>query len=59
MIRLFWVARDSSAGDRDNEAKSGVTKSGQVQYIRQNPVTAGLSCTPESYPFLWQTSKLS
>ncbi|PSB07896.1 hypothetical protein C7B61_10585 [filamentous cyanobacterium CCP1] len=26
--------------------------------IRQNPVTAGLSSTPESYPFLWQTSHL-
>ncbi|PSB10008.1 transposase [filamentous cyanobacterium CCP2] len=28
------------------------------EYIRQNPVTAGLSSTPESYPFLWQTSHL-
>jgi REP element-mobilizing transposase RayT len=27
------------------------------QYIRQNPVEAGLSSTPEDYPFLWQTSE--
>jgi len=26
------------------------------EYIRHNPVKAGLSSTPESYPFLWQTS---
>ncbi len=25
------------------------------QYIRQNPVEAGLSSTPEDYPYLWQT----
>jgi len=24
------------------------------EYIRQNPVKAGLSPTPETYPFLWQ-----
>lgn len=24
------------------------------EYIRQNPVKAGLSDTPESYPFFWQ-----
>lgn len=27
------------------------------QYIRQNPVEAGLSSTPEDYPYLWQTSE--
>jgi len=26
------------------------------EYIRQNPVKAGLSPTPETYPFLWQNS---
>jgi len=25
------------------------------EYIRQNPVKAGLSITPEEYPFLWET----
>jgi putative transposase len=25
------------------------------EYIRQNPVKAGLSATPEEYPFLWET----
>lgn len=25
------------------------------EYIRQNPVKAGLSKTPEEYPFLWET----
>jgi len=24
------------------------------EYIRQNPVKAGLSVTPEEYPFLWE-----
>ncbi|MHC5827665.1 MAG: transposase, partial [Nostoc sp.] len=24
------------------------------EYIRQNPVKAGLSSSPENYPFLWQ-----
>jgi putative transposase len=24
------------------------------EYIRQNPVKAGLSETPEEYPFLWE-----
>jgi putative transposase len=27
------------------------------EYIRQNPVKAGLSSTPEDYPFFWQTSE--
>lgn len=27
------------------------------QYIRQNPVEAGLSLTPEDYPFFWQASE--
>ncbi|QSJ17903.1 transposase [Nostoc sp. UHCC 0702] len=27
------------------------------EYIRQNPVKAGLASTPEDYPFFWQTSK--
>ena len=27
------------------------------KYIRQNPVKAALSKTPEEYPFLWQLSK--
>ena len=27
------------------------------EYIRQNPVKAGLSATPEEYPFFWQESK--
>jgi REP element-mobilizing transposase RayT len=27
------------------------------EYIRQNPVTAGLSANPEEYPFLWQESQ--
>ncbi|MBW4612890.1 MAG: transposase [Desmonostoc vinosum HA7617-LM4] len=27
------------------------------EYIRQNPVKAGLSSSPEDYPFFWQTSK--
>ncbi|MGB3642062.1 MAG: transposase [Rivularia sp. (in: cyanobacteria)] len=26
----------------------------QWEYIRQNPVKAGLSATPEEYPFLWK-----
>ena len=26
------------------------------EYTRQNPVKAGLSATPEEYPFLWQIS---
>ena len=26
------------------------------EYIRQNPVKAKLSATPEEYPFLWQIS---
>lgn len=25
------------------------------EYIRQNPVKAGLSSTPENYPFFWET----
>jgi putative transposase len=27
------------------------------EYIRQNPVKAGLSATPEEYPFFWQVSE--
>ncbi len=27
------------------------------EYIRQNPVQAGLSATPEEYPFFWQVSE--
>lgn len=27
------------------------------QYIRQNPVQAGLSVNPEAYPFLWESDK--
>jgi putative transposase len=27
------------------------------EYIRQNPVKAGLSGTPEEYPFFWQVSE--
>jgi hypothetical protein len=27
------------------------------QYIRQNPVQAGLSANPETYPFLWESNK--
>ncbi|MEG4581769.1 transposase [Microcoleus sp. MON1_C5] len=28
------------------------------EYIRQNPVKAGLSVTPEEYPFFWQISEV-
>ena len=28
------------------------------EYIRQNPVKAGLSVTPEEYPFFWQMSEV-
>jgi putative transposase len=30
---------------------------GYWEYIRQNPVKAGLSLTPEEYPFFWQISE--
>ena len=30
---------------------------GYWEYIRQNPVKAGLSSTPENYPFFWQASE--
>ncbi len=29
------------------------------EYIRQNPVKANLSSTPETYPYFWQASKQS
>ncbi|MGD1714797.1 hypothetical protein ACP6PK_15635 [Dapis sp. BLCC M172] len=28
------------------------------EYIRQNPVKAGLSDSPEGYPFFWQETDL-
>ena len=30
---------------------------GYWEYIRQNPVIADLSATPEEYPFFWQISE--
>ena len=52
MLHIGKVWQD---GRYDEMIRSENEFKNKWEYIRQNPVKAGLSKTPEEYPFLWET----
>jgi putative transposase len=52
MLHIGKVWQD---GRYDEMIRSEEEFNNKWEYIRQNPVKAGLSKTPEEYPFLWET----